>query len=663
MDQGVDDDDEEHDIVGDENKEYEKSITAQFRSWIEDSRVNQLDEETNKMIIAMKRKVARHRWKRAISAVRLSYRLSGKRPKFENPVIAPGCENQNRFVDMNAMMCEAMRTQPKYFREGSVMHNLIESGIELVWFSDMSQNDVVYGICVQREKRKVTVVFRGTVNAHNWKMNLKFDTNEYRNPVKQNYPGRVDELSLHSGFALYLLRKRKDTGISKLEEIFDKIDEIGREMAPDGNYKLSITGHSLGGALATLCGFYAAARSRFAHLSTIYIWTFAAPRVGTTAFMRAWQHLERTGRIRHARFSVTNDLVPLVPFCNFEMDDLQFYKHVGMRVQMHGIGRIGKWRLKRNLDVTYPLHHDWSSEIRRMFMNNIFANLTTLSGFKNNHNITEYQKRLHFTMTYKKALGSGVYFSDKKRNRIKSLDEYYHIRAKITCESISQDILEPCEPRGVVKKDSARPLVHLLVFLLMMIWMSLLASLTTDVESHTGTSHIWHVLHLPVTLLVAISRTLSSQAGNTLNSFFPPTHVKRTAFIGRTRNSELNNLINELAVKRANHKMAFASALDTMPVEDSNKLETFDITTKGLFNLAALLDDGVNPQLTIAGTNNDEQTNLVENNVTDHGLSAEGVANEGEQIERNAAELRAAESKLRPLQEYATGVTFTPKLD
>jgi len=40
---------------------------------------------------------------------------------------------------------------------------------------------------------------------------------------------------------MYLLRKRKDSGINKLQEIFDKIDEIGREMAPDGNYKLCIT--------------------------------------------------------------------------------------------------------------------------------------------------------------------------------------------------------------------------------------------------------------------------------------------------------------------------------------------------------------------------------------------------------------------------------------
>ena len=63
---------------------------------------------------------------------------------------------------------------------------------------------MVYGICVCREERKVTVVFRGTVNAHNWKMNLKFDTNEYRNPVKQNYPDREDELSLHSGMLSYL---------------------------------------------------------------------------------------------------------------------------------------------------------------------------------------------------------------------------------------------------------------------------------------------------------------------------------------------------------------------------------------------------------------------------------------------------------------------------
>ncbi len=168
------------------------------------------------------------------------------------------------------------------------------------------------------------------VNAHNWNMNLRCKANKYRNPVKVNYPGRADEISLHSGFALCLLRNRKDSGRSKLEEISDKIEEIENELAPDGKYKLAITGHSLGGALAMLCGFYIEAQPHFAHFSTVYVWTFASPRVGTWAFQYAWQHLERIGRIKHARFSATQDVVQLGPFCNFNKNDLQFYKHVGI---------------------------------------------------------------------------------------------------------------------------------------------------------------------------------------------------------------------------------------------------------------------------------------------------------------------------------------------
>jgi hypothetical protein len=83
---------------------------------------------------------------------------------------------------------------------------------------------------------------------------------------------------------------------------------------------------------------------------------------------------------RIARFVATQDGVPLTPCCNYNTNDFQFYKHVGMRVQLHGIGRIGMWRMKRNLHVTYPLYHDWLSEIKRALMNNILAHFTTISG-------------------------------------------------------------------------------------------------------------------------------------------------------------------------------------------------------------------------------------------------------------------------------------------
>ena len=102
-------------------------------------------------------------------------------------------------------------------------------------------------------------------------------------------------------------------------------------------------------------------------------------------------------------------MVPLVPFCNFggfRPWNWRYYKHVGMRVQVHGVGRIAKWRLGRKLDVTYPLYDDWMSELRRAFMNNILANLNTLAGFKRNHTLTEHQKRLHFAKQYRGALGA-----------------------------------------------------------------------------------------------------------------------------------------------------------------------------------------------------------------------------------------------------------------
>ena len=351
-------------------------------------------DETNanpnkkQMIHYLRRQVARYRWKRVINKVILAVRLSHpRRPVFGmndngdaiNNNSAGGRIDQkgNRFVNLQAMLQEALAKQPSYFIEGSVMYNLVESSLEVVWFSDLSQSDVVYGICVQREEKKITVVFRGTVTAHNWAMNFRYNMMDVSNPVKDYYPGRAETLSLHSGFALYLLRKRKDTRMSKMDEIFEKVQQIGNELAPDGDYELCITGHSLGGALATLFAFYCGARHEH-----VRIYTFASPRVGGEAFLYAYQHLERAGRIRHARFSCTNDIVPLIPFCNFEPDNLKFYKHVGMRVQLHDTGRIGKWRLRQRFDVTYPLHHDWPSQFARGLMNCILANPNTPLGKK-----------------------------------------------------------------------------------------------------------------------------------------------------------------------------------------------------------------------------------------------------------------------------------------
>ena len=134
-----------------------------LQKWIEYSRDTYLDGETEEVISEMKRKVARRRWRRAIWAVRFNCRLSGgKHIKFEKEPTEPDARQPNDSIDMD-FITKIEKDEPKYFHKGSVLHNLIESGVEVVWLSNLTPNDVVYGICVQRELKKVTVVFRGTV--------------------------------------------------------------------------------------------------------------------------------------------------------------------------------------------------------------------------------------------------------------------------------------------------------------------------------------------------------------------------------------------------------------------------------------------------------------------------------------------------------------------
>jgi len=120
------------------------------------------------------------------------------------------------------------------------------------------------------------------------------------------------------------------------------------------------------------------------------------------------------------------------------------------------------------------------AEIQRAFMNNILANLTTLGGITNNHKLTEYQKRLHFAITYRKALGSGDLFSDRRRNRIKTLDEYYHIRANITGASIAQEILEQSKVTAENAVKQRLQYARLFTALLMVTWGFLLATLSAN---------------------------------------------------------------------------------------------------------------------------------------------------------------------------------------
>ena len=224
-----------------------------------------------------------------------------------------------------------------FFREGTVSHVLANSSAEMVWLSDWhTQYECTYAISIDRAKNKVLLAFRGAYTESDWKHIVDWYDTATSNPVKDYYPNRATNIRLHSGFHKYLFRVRKDTNTTKYDEIAAKLSHYCKMTNSSNNsdnrdssgttnnrakpLRITITGHSLGAALATIFSLYASTEERFTGKNNenqtsgcIECVTFGAPFIGNWRFAGAVKHQENVGKLRIAKFHVKGDSVPHLP--------------------------------------------------------------------------------------------------------------------------------------------------------------------------------------------------------------------------------------------------------------------------------------------------------------------------------------------------------------
>jgi len=153
------------------------------------------------------------------------------------------------------------------------------------------------------DTNKMAICFRGTEPSE--LSDVRADLNAL--PKKSMTDGWV-----HSGFRGEL---------DKLwEDILKKINLMS-------NYELTICGHSLGAAMATIC------TSRIEEFKKVReLYTFGSPRAGTRSFVRGI-------KTTHWRFVNNNDVVTTVPLA------LMGYKHHGSLCYINHYGNIRKMTL------------------------------------------------------------------------------------------------------------------------------------------------------------------------------------------------------------------------------------------------------------------------------------------------------------------------------
>lgn len=157
------------------------------------------------------------------------------------------------------------------------------------------KNGVECGIITNHILKIIIVVFRGSDSILDWIYNLCVFKKQLKNKIYVHY-GFYKQLELV-----------KNELITELNIVCKKYK----------NYELFITGHSLGGALGLLFGYYISDIIN----KSIRVISFGSPRVGNIYFKKSF---ESKYNLEHIRFIHNKDPVVSIPYF--------WYYHVGYKI-------------------------------------------------------------------------------------------------------------------------------------------------------------------------------------------------------------------------------------------------------------------------------------------------------------------------------------------
>jgi len=142
--------------------------------------------------------------------------------------------------------------------------------------------------CILKKENDITIVFKGSKEKDDWLTNANIKKEKFKNT----------DIDVHSGFmnSFELFMQTLKGSDKTIDGI--KISEIYNELAnKDSKYNIVITGHSLGGAIATLLTAYLSDKEN------VVCYTFGAPPVGWKEFYSSYKNINL--------FRVVNKLDPV----------------------------------------------------------------------------------------------------------------------------------------------------------------------------------------------------------------------------------------------------------------------------------------------------------------------------------------------------------------
>lgn len=205
--------------------------------------------------------------------------------------------------------------------------------------SDATDTQALVLDCTDR----IIVTFKGTTSMKNLRTSLRVNPTWLRTVVRLNADAEDESMRLRKLFGVNYLKAKIHQGFataytSVVDEVVDRVRRLrDKKLRP-----VFLTGHSLGGALATICSLDLWVKLNISRRE-IFVSTFGSPRVGNTYFAAMYKEVVPL----HWRIVVDPDMIARLPRVG--------YVHVGKKVVLTPHGEM-------IIDPTALEHRPWSGE-------------------------------------------------------------------------------------------------------------------------------------------------------------------------------------------------------------------------------------------------------------------------------------------------------------
>jgi len=224
-------------------------------------------------------------------------------------------------MDKNKILFAAELSKWVYDKEKKIPFDTL--GLTLAKFVSNKKTDTQ--LFIAHKENDIYVVFRGTSSFRDFLT----DTNVVKVPF-------VNGSKVHKGFA--------EAFRSVSHDIFVTTNKLVKPLGGWDKVNIHVCGHSLGGALATLCALVFAN----SYKAQVCAYTIGSPRVGDQKFKTEFNILVK----EHYRIVHDKDVVPRVPKL--------LYFHTKGLIRLNNNGEEMKWNFLDN--IIYPLKSLFSGE-------------------------------------------------------------------------------------------------------------------------------------------------------------------------------------------------------------------------------------------------------------------------------------------------------------